>query len=46
MTFNQKEYDLRCEWGLHGAQTLSPICDAIIIVDVLLGLGDGEISSS
>ena len=35
MIFNQQEYDIRCEWGLHGAQILAPICDAIVIVDVL-----------
>lgn len=35
MTFDQKEYDIRCEWGLHGAETLAPICDAIVVVDVL-----------
>jgi 2-phosphosulfolactate phosphatase len=35
MTFDQREYDVRFEWGLRGAEILSPICDAIVIVDVL-----------
>lgn len=35
MTFDQQEYDVRFEWGLRGAELLSPICDAIVIVDVL-----------
>jgi 2-phosphosulfolactate phosphatase len=35
MTFNQREYEVRFEWGLRGAEILSPICDAIVIVDVL-----------
>ncbi len=35
MTFDQREYDIRCEWGLHGAEILAPLCDAIIVVDVL-----------
>ena len=35
MTFDQAEYDLRCEWGLQGLLNLSPISDAVVIVDVL-----------
>ena len=35
MTYVQAEYEVRCEWGLHGAEILAPICDAIIVVDVL-----------
>ncbi|MBN67928.1 MAG: hypothetical protein CME32_01430 [Gimesia sp.] len=35
MTFDQQEYDIRCEWGLHGVEVLAPICDAIVIIDVL-----------
>lgn len=35
MTFDQQEYEIRFEWGLRGAQTLSPVCDAVVIVDVL-----------
>jgi 2-phosphosulfolactate phosphatase len=34
MTFDQQAYDIRCEWGLHGAAVLAPICDAIVVVDV------------
>ncbi len=33
--FDQKEHDIRCEWGLHGAEVLAPFCDAVIVVDVL-----------
>ena len=35
MTFNQAEFDIRCEWGEHGVRTLAPISDVLIIVDVL-----------
>lgn len=35
MIFNQSEYDIKCEWGLQGVQTLAPICDVLIIVDVI-----------
>ena len=34
MTFDQAEFDVRCEWGLSGAAGLAPISDAVIIVDV------------
>lgn len=33
--FNQHDYDLRCEWGLEGINQLTPVSDAIIIVDVI-----------
>lgn len=33
--FSQADFDIRCEWGLHGAKTLSQCCDAVIIVDIL-----------
>jgi 2-phosphosulfolactate phosphatase len=33
--FDQQEYDIRCEWSQYGAATLSPSCDAIVIVDIL-----------
>lgn len=36
MHWDQAEYDLRCEWGLAGVETLAPISDAVIIVDVLV----------
>lgn len=35
MFFNQLDYHIRCEWGEQGVLALSPISDAIIIVDVL-----------
>jgi len=33
--FDQTEYDLRCEWGLQGLHHLSPISDAVVIIDIL-----------
>jgi len=33
--FDQAQYDLRCEWGLPGIETLAPLSDAVVIVDVL-----------
>jgi len=33
--FNQRDYDIRCEWGEHGVSQLAPISDAVIIVDVM-----------
>ena len=35
MTFDQREYDVRCEWGEQGVARLAPISDAVIIVDVM-----------
>lgn len=35
MTFDQQEFDIRCEWGDHGVAVLSPVSDAVVIVDVL-----------
>jgi 2-phosphosulfolactate phosphatase len=32
---HQREYDIRCEWGLEGVRTLAPISDVVVIVDVL-----------
>lgn len=34
-TFDQAEFDVRFEWGLHGLETLAPVSDAVVIVDVL-----------
>jgi hypothetical protein len=34
--YDQAEYDLRCEWGLAGAQVQAPISDVLIVVDVLV----------
>lgn len=33
--FDQREFDLKCEWGLDGLLALQPFSDAIVIVDVL-----------
>lgn len=35
MIYNQQEFDVRLEWGIHGVEELVPISDAIIIVDIL-----------
>lgn len=35
MTYDQAEFDLRCEWGAQGVAQLAPISDVVIIVDVL-----------
>jgi 2-phosphosulfolactate phosphatase len=35
MTFDQSEFDIRCEWGEQGIRHLAPISDAVIVVDVL-----------
>lgn len=35
MIYDQSSFDIRFEWGLKGVQTLAPISDVIIIVDVL-----------
>jgi 2-phosphosulfolactate phosphatase len=35
VTFDQSGYDLRCEWGLAGVDTLAAISDVVIVVDVL-----------
>lgn len=35
MTYDQSEFDVRCEWGLQGVRLLAPISDVVIIVDVL-----------
>ncbi|MCI0399429.1 MAG: 2-phosphosulfolactate phosphatase [Chloroflexi bacterium] len=35
MYFDQKEYDIRFEWGLSGVKALAPVSDVMIIVDVL-----------
>jgi 2-phosphosulfolactate phosphatase len=35
MYFDQREYDVKFEWGLSGVQALAPVSDVIIIVDVL-----------
>lgn len=32
---SQGEFDVRCEWGLHGVEALAPISDVVVMVDVL-----------
>ena len=32
---SQGEFEVRCEWGLHGVEALAPISDVVVIVDVL-----------
>lgn len=34
MTFTQSEFTIRCEWGMQGVETLAPISDVVIIIDV------------
>ncbi len=34
-TFDQAEYEIRCEWGPVGVEQLAPISDVVIVVDVL-----------
>ena len=35
MTFDQSEFEIRCEWGAKGLTTLAPVSDVVIVVDVL-----------
>jgi len=35
MTFDQSDFDVRCEWGENGVRRLAPASDVVIIVDVL-----------
>lgn len=35
MTYDQSEFDVRCEWSAQGVAQLAPISDVVIIVDVL-----------
>jgi 2-phosphosulfolactate phosphatase len=35
MSFDQSEFEVRCEWGEKGVLQLAPISDAIIVIDVL-----------
>jgi 2-phosphosulfolactate phosphatase len=35
MYFDQRDFDIKCEWGLHGIEGLSSCSDVIIVVDVL-----------
>lgn len=35
VTHDPREHRVRLEWGLHGVETLAPISDVVVIVDVL-----------
>lgn len=35
MFFQQKEYNIKCEWGLEGLDALLDLSDVIIIIDIL-----------
>src|SRR4051812_22666938 len=35
MIYDQSEYDIACEWGAEGVSILAPVCDVIIVIDVL-----------
>ncbi|WP_341529010.1 2-phosphosulfolactate phosphatase [Nostoc sp. UHCC 0302] len=35
MIYDQSEFDLCCEWGLHGVAQLAPNSDVVVIVDIL-----------
>ena len=35
MTFDQREFEVRCEWGRGGLAEVSPVSDVAIVVDVL-----------
>lgn len=50
MYFDQREYDIRFEWGLSGVQALAPSSDVIVIIDVLsfttcvdIAIGNGAV---
>ncbi|HEX8847255.1 MAG TPA: 2-phosphosulfolactate phosphatase [Pyrinomonadaceae bacterium] len=46
MTFDQSEYDIRCEWGEQGVRRLAPTSDVLIIIDVLSFSTSLEIAAS
>jgi 2-phosphosulfolactate phosphatase len=33
--FDQAEFQVRCEWGLRGLNELAPVCEAVILIDLL-----------
>jgi 2-phosphosulfolactate phosphatase len=35
MSFDQDEFEVRCEWGEKGVSQLAPISDVVVIIDVL-----------
>ena len=46
MTFDQQEFQVRCEWGLRGLKELAPISDVLIVIDVLSFTSALEIATS
>ena len=46
MTFTQAEFDVRLEWGEQGVYFLAPVCDVVIIVDILSFSTSVEIATS
>jgi 2-phosphosulfolactate phosphatase len=46
MIYDQSEFEIRCEWGLHGIKMLSPISDVVVIVDVFSFTTSVEIATS
>jgi hypothetical protein len=35
VTFDQAEFQIRCEWGLRGMRELAAVSDVLILIDVL-----------
>ena len=46
MYYHQSEFDIRCEWGEKAVYELTPISDAVIVVDVLSFSTSVEIATS
>lgn len=49
-TFDQSEFEIRCEWGRQGLTTLAAVSEVVVIVDVLsfstavdIGIGRGGV---
>jgi len=46
MFFEQRAFDVRCEWGEHGVSVLAPLSDVVVVVDVLSFTTSVEIAVS